>query len=558
VGAAEADQGSLRRPGYRRSAGTPRGEARRRELLDRVVDDLAVNGLVDFSLRRAARAAGTTHKVLLYHFDGAEDLLDQAIFQLRERRIANSLASINAAQPQTLSARVRAIWPALLGEESRVLDQAMGLMMYDPLRYAGLGQGASQQYLPTLLSILPPDWSEQRKVEVGEMILAALRGLLIDRLTSGNIEGVDAGFEALARALDREEAAADLWAGQICEPRGSLLGMQEHGVREKVRFDSGGTECVAWHYPGTNGSCVIMAGGFAVTKEPGTDLFAKRFHEAGFSVLAFDYRHLGESGGQPRQVVRVREQLADWDAAISLAAGLPGVDPARLAIWAFSASGGYVFGLAARDPRLAAAIAQTPNADNIAASRNAARYQKPLAMLRFTGRGVLDAIGSLAGRTPRLVPLTGEPGTVALLTTPDSADAGAALNPGGRYPEWQQAVAARSALRLGFWRPGRLAARVRCPLLVLVCDQDQSALAGPAVRAARRAPGAELVRLSGGHYAPFLEGHEQAVTAELSFLRRHLLDAPGPAAAAGSDAAGSDAAHLDSAHLDSVRAGGRA
>jgi AcrR family transcriptional regulator len=205
---AGGDPGSLRREaGYRRSAGTPRGEARRRELLDRVVDDLAVNGLVDFSLRRAARAAGTTHKVLLYHFDGADDLLRQAIGELRGRRIANSLAAIGDVRSRTLAARVRAIWPALVGEESRVLDQAIGLMMYDQDRYAGLGQGASQQYMPTLLAICPQDWSEQRKLEVAEMILAALRGFLIDRLTSGNITGVEAGFEALARALDREEAA---------------------------------------------------------------------------------------------------------------------------------------------------------------------------------------------------------------------------------------------------------------------------------------------------------------------------------------------------------------
>jgi hypothetical protein len=66
VGAAEAaDQGAPRRVGYRRSAGTPRGEARRQELLERVVDDLAVNGLVDFSLRRAARAAGTAQGAAL-------------------------------------------------------------------------------------------------------------------------------------------------------------------------------------------------------------------------------------------------------------------------------------------------------------------------------------------------------------------------------------------------------------------------------------------------------------------------------------------------------------
>ncbi|MEV0405144.1 hypothetical protein [Actinoallomurus sp. NPDC050550] len=37
---------------------------------------------------------------------------------------------------------------------------------------------------------------------------------------------------------------------------------------EKARFVSGGVECAAWHYPGTNGACVIMGAGGAVTKEP--------------------------------------------------------------------------------------------------------------------------------------------------------------------------------------------------------------------------------------------------------------------------------------------------
>src|SRR5712671_2960708 len=196
--------------------------------------------------------------------------------------------------------------------------------------------------------------------------------------------------------------------------------------RQKIRFASGDTECAAWHYPGSNGGCVVMTGGFAVTKEPGTDLFARRFNEAGFSVLAFDYRHLGESGGQPRQVQRIREQLADWRAAIGCAKALPGVDPARVAIWSFSSSAGHVFRVAARAPGLAAAIAQTPYADGLAASRSAARYQKPAAMLRFAGLGIADAVGALAGRPPRLVPLSGDPGAVALLTTPDGRDGGRA------------------------------------------------------------------------------------------------------------------------------------
>jgi len=326
--------------------------------------------------------------------------------------------------------------------------------------------------------------------------------------------------ESTTMASKQSEAMTELYQHQVR----SEVGVRGFAEREKVRFVSSGTECAAWHYPGSNGACVVMAGGGGVTKEPGTDPFARRFSEAGFAVLAFDYRHLGESGGQPRQVIRIREQLADWQEAIGFARRLPDVDPAKLAIWGFSLSGGHVFRVAARNADLAAAIAQTPNADGPAAARNAVRYQTPRAMLRLTGRGVLDAVGGLAGRPPRLVPLAGAPGTVALLTTPDSIDGDRALNPGNRYPDWQQAFAARSALPIGSYRPGRDAARVRCPLLVLVCDQDQTALAGPAVGAAQRAPRAEVIRIPGGHYDPFLGGHEQAVEAELSFLRQHLLE----------------------------------
>jgi fermentation-respiration switch protein FrsA (DUF1100 family) len=293
--------------------------------------------------------------------------------------------------------------------------------------------------------------------------------------------------------------------------------------REKVRFASGGTECAAWHYPGSSGACVVMAGGFALTKEVATDRFARRFGEAGFSVLAFEYRRLGESGGQPRLVVRIADEIADWQAAIGCATALPGVDPDRIAIWGFSASGGHVFRVAARNPWLAAAVAQTPNADGPAVLPVAARHQKPSAMLRLTGRGIADALGGLAGRPPLLVPLVGQPGTVAVVTSPDGRHGGRVLNPDGRYPDWQQAVAARSVLSLSGYRPGRDAPRITCPLLVVVCAADQTSLAGPAVRAARRAPRSEVVRLPGGHYAPFTDAHEQAVAAELSFLRQHLL-----------------------------------
>jgi hypothetical protein len=79
--------------------------------------------------------------------------------------------------------------------------------MYDAARYADLARSASQQYLPALLSLCPEDWPEERKREVAELILAVLRGFLIEWRTSGDEVGIESGFKALVRALEREERA---------------------------------------------------------------------------------------------------------------------------------------------------------------------------------------------------------------------------------------------------------------------------------------------------------------------------------------------------------------
>jgi pimeloyl-ACP methyl ester carboxylesterase len=293
--------------------------------------------------------------------------------------------------------------------------------------------------------------------------------------------------------------------------------------RSRASFRSGSDDCVAWHYPGTNGACVVMAPGGAVPKEPGTDRFAARFQQAGYTVLAIDFRHFGASGGSPRQVIRPRAQLADLRAAIDFAGALPEVDADRVALWGFSLAGGHAVRLAA-ESRVRAAIAQTPLVDAFASSPNALRHESVGVVLGFPFLALWDVLGGVFGRSPRLVPLTGPRGTVAMLTTPDSQDAFRALDPDNRYPGWDGGgVAARSVLRIGAYRPGRRAGRVDCPLLVVVADDDQSVLAAPAVRVSERAAKSELVRVTGGHYAPFLDAHETVVAAEVDFLNRHLL-----------------------------------
>ena len=179
--------------------------------------------------------------------------------------------------------------------------------------------------------------------------------------------------------------------------------------------------------------------------------------------------------------------------------------------------------VAAHGSGIAAAIAQTPNADGRPATRNAMRFQTSAALARTFGRALLDALGGRFGRPPRMIALDGPPGSVALLTTPDAVGGGDVLDPDGRYAGWQREIAARSLLPLASYRPGRSAARIACPLLVVVADDDRSALAAPAVAAAGVAPRGELVRVAGGHYAPFLAAHDEVVAAELAFLDRCFL-----------------------------------
>jgi len=256
--------------------------------------------------------------------------------------------------------------------------------------------------------------------------------------------------------------------------------------------------------------------------DPATGEPLERSGEAGYSVLAFDFRRLGESGGNPRQLVRIGDQQADFRAAIGFARTLPEVDSGRLAIWGFSLSGGHVFALAAELPELGAAIAVSPLADGPAASPNALRHTTPAALLRLNARGLADAVGGLLGRPPLTVPLSGDRGEVAALTTPDSRVGPIALNPDGRYPQWRQEVAARSALRIGFYRPARRASRIGIPLLVVAPEEDGVAPSKPAIRAASRARLGEVCRIPGGHYAPLLDQHEAALAAQLDFLGANL------------------------------------
>ena len=125
--------------------------------------------------------------------------------------------------------------------------------------------------------------------------------------------------------------------------------------REDVRFRSVDAECAGWLYRPADSDgdvpCVVLAHGFGGVKEARLDAYAERFAAAGYAALVFDYRHHGDSAGEPRLLIDVGRQHADWRAAIAYARALDGVDANRIVAWGTSFSGGHVVEIAAADHR---------------------------------------------------------------------------------------------------------------------------------------------------------------------------------------------------------------
>jgi uncharacterized protein len=294
-------------------------------------------------------------------------------------------------------------------------------------------------------------------------------------------------------------------------------------LRCDVEFEAGGAAVSAWLYlpPASTGPvpCVVMAHGLGGTRDMGLDFYARRFQAHGYAVLVFDYRHFGASAGQPRQLAWIPHQLADWEGAIAYARSRPEIDAARIALWGTSLSGGHVIVTAAKDNRIACIVAQCPGVDGTAAAEQAFRrdIRHSLALLMH---GQRDLVRGWLGLSPHKIPIVGEPGSVALMTAGGAYAAFAELAPATFVNE----ACARIAIRGDKYRPVTYADRVRCPVLLQVCDQDVFTPPGAVAATAKRlGTKATVLHYPIGHFDIYFGEHlARSAGDQEAFLQEHL------------------------------------
>jgi dienelactone hydrolase len=293
--------------------------------------------------------------------------------------------------------------------------------------------------------------------------------------------------------------------------------------REDVWFNSGRDRISAWLYrPMTDGTndhvpLLVMAHGLGAVRTMRLDAYAERFRAAGYACLVFDYRNFGDSEGAPRQLLDIRMQLQDWTVAVAYARTLAGIDPDRIGLWGTSFSGGHVIATAARLPGIAAVVSQCPFTDSIASLGTLS----PLISARITAMATRDLVGARFGASPVMVPTAGNPGEVALMNAPDAYPGYLKLVPDGT--ELRNEVAARIGVTILPYRPGRLAAKVPCPILFCVCESDSVAPSGPTRRYAATAPRGEVKLYPEGHFEIYVgDAFERVIADQLEFLGRVL------------------------------------
>lgn len=294
---------------------------------------------------------------------------------------------------------------------------------------------------------------------------------------------------------------------------------------EEMTFLSEGVDCVARVYrpdaqPGEATPCVVMGNGFSLTRDDGLPAFAERFAGLGITALTFDFRHLGGSGGEPRQVIDTDRQRADFGAAVSFARGLEGIDADAVAVWGFSSGGGLAIYTAADDHRIAAAVALCPATDTIAFLR-----RMPMRTLNAVNVAILR---NMLGRQRVHIPVAGRPGSVAWFSQPEALPGFDAIR--GDHSLWRNEFLPLSFAGATSFRAVRMAHRVRCPLFVCIGEEDHMVPRRPAERTAERAPRGERGVYPIDHFGGFLgEGFERVVADQIEFLSRHLRTVQTPA-----------------------------
>lgn len=199
--------------------------AAREDLLARVVDYYARNGVRDTSLRTLAAAIGTSQRMLHYHFGSRGDVL-AAVIEAIAGSQADQMAALFADDPDPLAAGHRN-WVATAEGAARYgalwFELATHAMRREPYA-AHLGEVMVAAQLRAFTAVYERYVDPSRARRLARVTVGVGQGLLFDLLVDGDREGADeaaAEFAVLVRTAIESDGGAQAAspAVELARPR---------------------------------------------------------------------------------------------------------------------------------------------------------------------------------------------------------------------------------------------------------------------------------------------------------------------------------------------------
>lgn len=298
-----------------------------------------------------------------------------------------------------------------------------------------------------------------------------------------------------------------------------------------------GERIEAWLYrpAGPPAPVILMAPGLCGAKEGPLERFAEGFANAGYAVLAFDFRSFGGSEGRLRHSIDLRAHVADYRAAIAhvRAGRVPGVDAGRLILWGTSFSGASATCAAAVDP-VDALILHVPYLGR------PGRQPGLVQMIGYIGL----AFGEIAGNAiagligvklpPAYITAYCRPGERAFAPSRDCISRHSEQSPHAFWKTvpktcrggWRNLMLVRDLQHLGAIDPEAALKDLKIPILLIAARADDMIAIGDTRQIASRAPSAKLVEIEAGHFDPYVDPHfAPNLTTQVDFLREALRQA---------------------------------
>lgn len=179
--------------------------ARRQELLEAAYQYVLDKGLADMSLRPLAEAIGSSPRVLLFLFGSKDGLIRALLARAREDEL-NYLETLRTGRG--LAAAGTDIWSWLAAPAHRTLlalwvEGYARSLLGEPGPWADFGRDTVADWLDLLAARQPaarrstPDGAAERT-----LLLAVLRGALLDLLATGDTDRVTRAVELHLRGRD--------------------------------------------------------------------------------------------------------------------------------------------------------------------------------------------------------------------------------------------------------------------------------------------------------------------------------------------------------------------